>query len=208
MRAFDVATDVIKQGGTRRGANMAILSVDHPDIERFIKAKQDAGVLTNFNLSVAITDAFMEAVRTNGEYNLINPHNEEVVEKKKARDIFDKIVNLAWKTGDPGIVFIDRINAENPTPHLGRIESTNPCGEQPLLPYESCNLGSINLSRMVKRQRQEHRSIMTSWATPCAPPSASWTTSSTSTSSPCPRSPSAPARRARSAWGSWASPTC
>jgi ribonucleoside-diphosphate reductase alpha chain len=151
MRAFDVATDVIKQGGTRRGANMAILSVDHPDIERFIKAKSAAGVLTNFNLSVAVTDAFMEAVRTNGEYNLINPHNKEVVEKKKARDIFDQIVNLAWKTGDPGVVFIDRINAENPTPHLGRIESTNPCGEQPLLPYESCNLGSINLSKMVKK---------------------------------------------------------
>jgi len=152
MRVFNMATEVIKQGGTRRGANMGVLKIDHPDIMEFINIKQNPNEMTNFNLSVGITKAFMEALEKEGEYSLINPREKKEVRHLKAREVLDAMVTAAWESGDPGILFLDRINEANPTPALGEIESTNPCGEVPLLPYESCVLGSINLSQMVKER--------------------------------------------------------
>ena len=147
LRVIDSATEAVKQGGTRRGANMGILRVDHPDIEEFIRMKIDGKSVNNFNISVAVTDVFMEAVKADGSYDITDPYHHKVVAKKKARPVFDQIVESAWAVGDPGLIFIDRINAHNPTRSLGPIRATNPCGEQPLHEYESCNLGSINLGR-------------------------------------------------------------
>lgn len=150
MKVFDSATEAIKQGGKRRGANMGILNIDHPDIEEFVRAKTEPGVLTNFNISVGITEEFFQTLKRGENFALVNPRTQRVERLVSSMRLFELICKSAWETGDPGLIFLDHINKENPTPHLGELNATNPCGEQPLLPYESCNLGSINLVNFVK----------------------------------------------------------
>lgn len=159
MKIFDAATEHVKQGGKRRGANMGILNIDHPDIEEFINCKRTEGALKNFNISVGVSDAFLEAVEQGWDWPLIHPNSHNVVKTVKAKELWDLIVDNAWTSGDPGLIFLDTINNANPTPLLGKIESTNPCGEVPLLPYESCNLGSVNLSRFILRKGDKDVSL-------------------------------------------------
>ncbi|NQT56010.1 MAG: vitamin B12-dependent ribonucleotide reductase, partial [Desulfobacteraceae bacterium] len=159
MKIFNTATEQVKQGGTRRGANMAILKVDHPDIMEFIHCKKNSKELNNFNLSVAVTNDFMERAKEGKNYNLISPVDEEKVGELNAAEVYQDMVKQAWENGDPGVIFLDRINKDNPTPELGEIESTNPCGEQPLLPLEACNLGSINLAKLVTENGVEGSAI-------------------------------------------------
>jgi ribonucleoside-diphosphate reductase alpha chain len=157
MKVFDVATDAVKQGGRRRGANMGVLRVDHPDIREFIRVKADLRTLSNFNISVAVTDDFMDRASENELFNLINPHSSEIAGTVNADSLLYEISSMAWQTGDPGMLFLDEINRTNPTPRLGKIETTNPCGEVPLLPFEACNLGSINLDRMLVQKGGEYQ---------------------------------------------------
>jgi ribonucleoside-diphosphate reductase alpha chain len=160
MKIFNTATEQIKQGGTRRGANMAILRVDHPDIMEFIYCKKDNRELNNFNISVGVTDAFIKAARAGKNYKLIDPRNGDSAGTLNAAEVYKNIIKQAWQNGDPGIIFLDRINRDNPTPEIGQIESTNPCGEQPLLPMEACNLGSINLSIFVTWDEKKERYVV------------------------------------------------